>query len=163
MDTGAVYPRPANVQGKFGSWVEADVFHISERIREVGENLRIQLLDPPQMVNGQERRFAIVELTAADGSHELVYRAPALDGRVIEHVEYLLQVPFNKRFAEAERLADKQNKEDEENRIDQMVEEFGHEFQGQLWRNGFIQSRGRSYPSRHIRPTKPSRLIVAGA
>lgn len=167
---GVTYPRPSNVQGRFGAWVDSDVFHIAERCKELNPNLRIQTLDPPITINGEQRNFAIVEMTGADGSYELVYRAPALDGRVIEYLEYLLQVPFEKRFAEAERLADKQNAAMREAELDTFTEEFAHEFRGQLARNGFITHTGTSYPLRgraaaraRAGRVRPSGLIIAGA
>lgn len=147
------YPRPQNVRGRFGSWVTADMFHIAQRIQEVGDNLYIQHLDPPVTMGDQTWNFAIVEwVPHLQPPERLVYRTEALDARVIQHVEYLLRVPFSKRFAEAEALEEKHRQEDIDRQLDEALENWGWDFRRQLEHDGFITHRGTSYPKRGVQP-----------
>lgn len=144
------YPRPDNVRGKFGQWVTADMFHIAQRLQEVDKSLFIQQLDPPTKWNDQTWNYAIVEV--ADGFHteQWVYGAEALDSRVIEHVEYLLRVPFAERFAAAEALEAKRQKDAEDRELDEALEGWGWDFRKQLEHDGFITHRGTSYAKRGV-------------
>jgi hypothetical protein len=156
--TDIAYPRPENLRGRFGRWVTADVFNIAKRIREVdgGDRLFIQHLDPPvTYIDGDTRHFAIIEYVPhGKPPEQLVTTVSALDSRVIDHMEFLRRVPFEKRFAEAERLEAKRAEEDKERQLNEAIDGWGWEFRNQLKRNGFIHSTGTSYPTRAIKPTK---------
>lgn len=145
------YPRPDNVKGKFGRWVTADMFHISQRIQEVSPSLFIQELDPPTQWKDQTWNYAIVEVDE-HGTDRWVYGAEALDARVIEHVEYLLHVPFSERFAEAEKLEANREADDQERQLEEALENWGWDFRKQLEHDGFINDRGKSYPKSGVRP-----------
>lgn len=149
------YPRPDNVHGKFGRWVTADMFHISQRIREIedGDRLFIQHLDPPAKVGEHLWNFVIVEVDEGGAQH-WVTGVRELDSRVIEHVQMLLRVPFAQRFEEAEKLEAKREQEHIDQQLDQALESWGWDFRRQLAHDGFIAHTGRSYPSRAIHPTK---------
>lgn len=150
------YPRPANVRGRFGRWVTADMFHISQRIQEVegGDRLFIQSLDPPaRLPDGQVWHFAIVEVDE-NGTQWWVYGARELDARVVEHVQYLLKVPFRARFEAAEKLEAKRQQEDMDRQLDEALENWGWDFRKQLAHDGFITHTGKSHPTRAIHPTK---------
>ena len=150
------YPRPDNVRGKFGRWVTADMFHISERIREIeqGNRLYIQTLDPPaHMPDGQVWNFVVVEVDE-NGTEWWVTPARELDSRLIEHVQMLLQVPFAQRFEAAEKLIAKQEQEEIDRQLDEALENWGWDFRKQLAHDGFIGHTGRSFPTRAIHPLK---------
>lgn len=146
------YPRPDNVRGKFGRWVTADMFHISQRIQEVSPRLFIQELDPPTVWKDQTWNYVIVEVPEGMHTEQWVYGAAALDARVIEHVEYLLNVPFAKRFEEAEKLEAKREAEDIDNQLEEALENWGWDFRKQLEHDGFINGRGKSYAKSGVRP-----------
>lgn len=151
------YPRPENVRGRYGRWVTADMFHISERIRELdgGDRLYIQHLDPPAEYNpGDFRNFAIVEIVPGMLPPErLVTAVAALDGRVIEHLQYLLRVPFKVRFAEAEKLEKKRQDDELAAELDKALEGWGWDMRKQLAHDGFITHTGKSYAKRGVHAT----------
>ena len=150
------YPRPANVRGKFGRWVTADLFHIAQRLQEIeqGNRLFIQAFDGPRrMPDGQIWNFVVVEVDEG-GAQWWVTPARELDARLIEHVQYLLKVPFNKRFEEAEKLIAKREQEEMDRQLDEALENWGWDFRKQLAHDGFITHTGRSHPTRAIHPTK---------
>ncbi len=151
--SAVAYPRPENVKGKFGRWVTADMFHIAQRIQEIeqGDRLFIQEIDPPVRYTPDEepRHYAIVEIDDA-GTQRMVYSTAHLDSRVIEHVQYLLAVPFHIRFAEAEKLEAKHQQEDMDNQLEEALENWGWDFRRQLEHDGFITHRGKSYAKRGV-------------
>ena len=136
---------PANFRRYGNTPITSDVYHICERLREIDPSLYVYPLDPPV----GDKHFSIVE-KCRDGVERLVFRAPALDGRIIEHVEYLLHVPFERRFKEAEALADKLDAEAREQEMNEFVEAQAGPMWTELERCGFIQ-RGVSYPKRGIK------------
>lgn len=143
------YPRPDNVKGKFGRWVTADMFHIAQRLQEIDPSLFIQSLEKPTHWKDQTWNYTIVEVDAA-GTEHWVYGAEALDARVIEHVEYLLSVPFAERFAIAEQLEAKREADDIDNQMEEALENWGWDFRKQLEHDGFISHRGKSYAKRGV-------------
>lgn len=147
--TSLALPRPDNLRGRYGALVESDVYDICSRIKEVDPNLYIQLLDPPVQFAGKVYHYAIVEV-CRDGVERLVCRVEELDARVIEHMQYLLHVPFEKRFAEAERLEAKAEAERREKEHAELYERIGRPMWTDLERCGFIQ-RPASYAKRGIR------------
>lgn len=149
------YPRPDNVRGKFGRWVTADMFNISQRIREIeeGQRLYIQALDHPIERGEHVWNFVIVEVDES-GTERWVTGVESLDGRVIEHVQMLLRVPFAKRLEEAERLEEKRRQDDIDAQLDNALEDWGWGFRRQLEHDGFIEHRGRSFPKRGVHAVK---------
>lgn len=145
--TDLLLPRPDNVRGRFGTYVTSDVFHISDRLKEVDKSLYASTLDPPIHWQGLTYNFAISEI-CADRQERLVMRVEALDGRVIERVERMLKIPFEQRFAELEKLEAKWKKEDEERQLNELYERMGGDMLYQLDRCGFIQ-RPVSYAKRN--------------
>jgi hypothetical protein len=77
-------------------------------------------------------------------------RVEALDGRLIEHLQFLLHVPFEQRFAEAERRADKIEADAKEKNLDELYERMGRPMWTELERCGFID-RNRSYAKRGVK------------
>ena len=147
------YPRPDNVRGKFGRWVTADMFHIAQRIQEVDPTLFIQVLDSPMKWADQTWNFIIVEVPETGplaGIECWVYPTEALDGRVIEHVQRMLAVPFDKRFEEAEKLEAKREADDQERQMEEALDGWGWDFRKQLAHDGFISHTGKSYSKRGV-------------
>lgn len=127
---------PANIQsnGRYRvNEVTADVYNIAQRLKDLNPRLRINAITDAR--NG-ETAFTIIE----DDGDELhvVFRCRRLDARVVEYVRYLLNVPFAKRFAEAEKLQAKWEEEAHEDELDELTERFGLEMQHDLKKNGFV-------------------------
>jgi hypothetical protein len=151
MSSGLAVPVPPdNLRGRFGSYVESDVYHICDRIKEIDSRLRICVLEPPVEFAGKTYNFSVVEL-CPDGVERLVYRTEALDARIVEHLQYLLRVPFDKRFAEAERIEAKHEAEQKQRDFEEYYERVGRPMMTDLERCGFI-TRGISYPKRGVKP-----------
>jgi hypothetical protein len=152
MASLALPTRPANLRGRFGDLVESDVFHICERLHELDKSLNVHVIDPPIAFGEKVYRFAVTE-QCADGVERLVFRVEELDARIIEHVRYLLRVPFEHRFNEAEKLADKLTAEAKEHELDKLYDTMGAPMLRQLEHDGFITHRGKSFPKRGVRPS----------
>ncbi len=132
-----------SVQARF---VDGDMFDICKRLAHVSRSLFIvQLTDR----KGDHCNYVVME-TGLDGSAYMVLKTTELDARVIERVEYLLRVPFDKRFEEAERLEREAEEAIRKNAIDETYEKVGHAFQRQLWHDGFIEHRKTSYPTKGV-------------
>jgi hypothetical protein len=124
---------PSNMLATVGAYVESDVFDICHRILEIDPDLLIVPNDP-----GHAHRFSIQHLDK-NGNAYLVMTAETLDARILTDLQYLLHVPFEKRYAEAERLeAERERQRDEEQR-EKLYEKMGYQFYRQLDRCGFIQ------------------------
>lgn len=132
-----------SVQTRF---VDGDMFDICKRIAHVSRSLYIvQLTDR----KGTDCTYVVME-RGLDGGSYMVLKTKELDARVIERVEYLLRVPFDKRFAEAEALERKAEADLRQAAIDETYERVGHAFQRQLWHDGFIEHRKTSYPTKGV-------------
>jgi hypothetical protein len=103
------------------------------RLKELNPRLRINAISDTR---AGETAFTIIEDTGDDV--HVVFRCRRLDARVVEYVRYLLNVPFAKRFAEAERLQKKWEEEAHEDELDELTERFGLEMQHELKKTGFV-------------------------
>jgi hypothetical protein len=143
-------PRPSNLRGPWGELVTADQYHISERVQELDPNLYIYKFG----TNGNIT-YAICEM-CSDRVERLVYRTTALDGRVIERLQFLLHVPFAERLAEAEKIEKKAEEERKEAEHAELYERIGGPMLPDLERCGFIQ-RPKSYAKRGVTGGRGSR------
>lgn len=137
------------MRGRYDRHVDGDVYNISERIAEIDPSLWIDPLDPPVTIGDQTWNWAITEL-CADGVERLVFRTAELDARILEHVQYLLHVPFEHRFAEAEAREVKIEAERKENELNELYENIGGPMRIDLERCGFAD-RPESYAKRRRR------------
>lgn len=158
-DQQLILNRPDNVWGRFGQYVTHDVFHIAERLQEISPNLFIQALPETQQFGEHMWNFAIIEwVPRATPPEQLVYRTEALDGRIIEHVEYLRRVPLSVRLREMERIEEKRKEEDQQRELDELYDRMGRAMWYQLEHDGFNEGRGVSFPKRGIHPTREKKL-----
>lgn len=140
-----ILPRPDNVHGRFGTYVDGDVYNISERMRELSQHLSLQVLDPPVTGFGKTYHFAICEYSPKSGREELVMRVEALDARVITALERMRKIPFEHRFKEMEKLEAKWAEEERERQLNELYEKMGGNMRIQLERCGFTDSWGPKY------------------
>lgn len=134
---------PDNYRSDFGSLqVEGDVYGICDRLAELstktfGNKHRLVLRDRKDEPG---RRYVVSEI-GEDGVERWVKGFDRIDGHVIESLEYMLHVPFEKRFAEAEALEAKTKADAEEETLDNYAEMVGLPMLRDLERTGFIQRR----------------------
>lgn len=126
--------------------VDSDLYDISGRIAEISPRLHIWELD-----DGTSHAFAINEL-CEDGVSRLVFRVKELDARVVQKLQYLFSKPLSERYAELERQEHKMQEEIEEETWERIWERLGEPMHYQLEKDGFINSRGKSYPKRGVKP-----------
>lgn len=127
---------PANVRpgGRFKvTEVTNDLYNIAERIKEISPRLFINITEDQ---GTGSKAYTIVEETPT-GS-QVVFRCNVLDARVLEHVQYLIKVPFAQRFAEAERRAEKYEAEAQEDEMSDLVERIGLPMLRDLKQCGFL-------------------------
>lgn len=141
-------PRPENLRGRFGTYVTSDVYHIAERLWELGRAVNTKLyvshLDPPVTQFGRTYHFCISEI-GEDGVERFVKRVQELDARCVTDCERMLHIPFEKRFVEAEKLEEKWAEEEKERQLDELYERMGGNMRIQLERCNFIDPWGPKY------------------
>lgn len=153
--TDILLPRPENVRVPHGTrshMVEHDVFRIAERLKEISPNLYLYALDPPVPFGDKLYCWSVNEF-CQDRVERLVARFEHLDARVVEYIEYLLHVPFEKRFAEAERAEERYEQECREAEHAELYENLGGPMRSQLFHDGFAVSPTsyRKIPKRRYR------------
>lgn len=144
-------PRPDNMDKNFGERVEHDMFMISDRVKELDPNLFIVFHE-----DREELPYVIMEI-GRDGNEHYVFGTDVLDGRVIEKLEYLLHVPFEYRFAEAEKEEAKAKADREAYEHEKLYEEVGAPMLPLLLKTGAIDTRRESYPTRGVTGGKGSK------
>jgi hypothetical protein len=117
--------------------ITSDMYNISERLKEIDPNLYVLLREDRAM---GAKAFTIMWSRETDD--ELVLTCRRLDARVIEHVQYLMKVPLERRFNEACKIIDKLEAEKAEDEKDELVEKLGLPMIRELQRCGFIDTRG---------------------
>lgn len=137
-------------------FVDNDVFHICDRIAEVSRRLFIE-----EFVDGDKRSYAIMEM-CDDGVARLVFKTKVLDARVVSKVQYLLNVPFEKRFAEAERTEQEAEAARKDAELDALYERVGRPMLTELERCGFVD-RPVSYPKRGVTASSTNRKGASDA
>ena len=83
-------------------FVESDLYGIVERLQQIDPNLYVVFHEK------NEKPFTVME-RCADGVMRFVARYEELDARVIEHMQYLLKVPFEERLKKVEKEIDEAN------------------------------------------------------
>ena len=93
-------PKPENLRGQYGSYVTSDVYHIAERLWELGQSVNVPLYvstpERPIVKFGRTYNFVISEGTPV-GERFVMY-AEELDARIVERCERCLKIPFGQRF-----------------------------------------------------------------
>ena len=122
--------------------VEGDVFNICERIRtEVPDGDRLFVV----MHEEHPKPYVVME-KCDDGTERFVYRTDSLDARLLEKLRYFVNVPFEKRFEQAEKEEAKARAEFHEQELDDLWNGMGERMHHQLERDDFIDGRGKSLP-----------------
>jgi hypothetical protein len=122
--------------------VESDLYDIGRRLQELHPSLYAVQLDE----GGDDHAWAIME-DCEDGVQRLVFKTKALDQRVIEKMQRIINVPFEQRFKAAEEDEAKHNAQQKENELEMLYERMGRPMWTQLEHDGFIQ-RNTSYAKR---------------
>ena len=132
---------PTNFRDDWGRLeVTGDVYNICRRMRELSPNLRLR--ERRDWDDGGFRY--IVSEISLDGAERWVMGLNELDGRLIERLQRMLHVPFEDRFAAAERAETKLKAQQDETKLDMLAENIGLPMLTDLERTGFV-SRPRSY------------------
>lgn len=125
--------------------VEKDVYDICERIKELSPNLYIL-----QAMDNDHCAFIIME-HCKDGVDRLVIKVKELDNRVVVHLQKMLHLPLEERVRIAEKLNYRHEQEAKEEALEDLYERIGGPMRRQLWHDGFIEHRDKSYPKRGIK------------
>lgn len=135
-------PSNVHVEGRWrNAEVTSDVYNIAERLKELSPRLRINLTQ--DTATGQWA-YSIVEDTAT--GWQMVFRCKKLDARVIEHVQYLMRVPFEQRYAEAEKIVERDAADAKAQEHEELYETLGGPMLRELERCGFLDGgRGKSF------------------
>lgn len=134
-----IHPNNIRTGGRFQvEAVSGDMFSISERLRELNPRLYISVIEDRMEGATHPVTYVIMEQTNK-GTEEVVFKCFALDARVIEHVRYLMKVPFAQRFAEAEKELDKYEADEKVNEMDRLVEDLGLPMLRELKQTGFLR------------------------
>lgn len=120
------------------------MFDICKRIQEIDPSLYIV-----ELTEGDQAQWAVME-NCQDGVQRLVFKADALDGRVLQKCQRLLAVPFEHRFAEAEKIEAKAKADHHEQELEKLYENVGRPMWSELERCGFIGPRRTSFAKRGV-------------
>lgn len=136
--------------------VDSDLHGICDRIREVSNNLYVVVHENP---DGTLMHFSIME-HCADGVQRLALNVgpgrpiDALDGRVIDKLEWMRRIPIDKRVSEMEKQEAAEKAAADEHSLEELYEKMGRRMHYQLERDGFIDGRGISAPKRGVKPKR---------
>lgn len=126
--------------------VTGDVFNVADRLMALNSRLRVNVTE---YVDTGQKAFTIVESGVPVFRNrewvkedQVVFRTTKLDARVVEHVRYLLNVPAEKRFAEAERLSEEFEQDEHEKQMEDLVERVGLPMLRDLRECGFLGEYG---------------------
>lgn len=141
---------PTNIhlrEGDKARLVTGDLFHVSERIREISPNLYILELEVGS-AEAKKFSFAIME-QCKDGVDRLVIRVPKtretqLDGRILDRLRRIMAVDLHTRIAILDAEREKWEAEKHEDEIEQNWENLGGPMYVQMAHDGFFQ-RSESY------------------
>lgn len=133
---------PTNITlpvGSRGTHVDSDLHDIAARIAEIDSALRLVLLEH---VDGR----AVWAVTEVDrrGVESLVFRIgpgceiDALDGRVIDKLQWIRRIPASERAAKIERELAAEAAAREEHSREKLYEDMGGSFYNNLFKCGFV-------------------------
>lgn len=141
MDTPIITPRPDNltVHGALQyAPVDADLYNICGRIKELDPNLRVVLHE-------QHAKPWVVLEKGPDGEERFVARYAELDARVLENLRYMLAVPLDKRLAALE-AEEQKNNEKLGHMTEEQIDKMAHAFRDAAVKSNIIDPIwGRSY------------------
>lgn len=120
--------------------LDSDVYNICERVKEISPDLHIVVL-----ANDEQHVFAIME-HCADGVERLVFKVSELDKRVLDKLNELMAVPLKTRIERLEKENHRFEQQEREREFEEFYETFGAPMWRQLEHDGFIESRGKSFP-----------------
>jgi hypothetical protein len=130
---------PKNFRSDWGTTeVTGDLYNICNRMAELSPNLLMRDRAGYGWPEDGGKRYICSEI-CVDGIERWVWGFQELDARVIEKLEYMLHVPFEIRFAEAERLEAQIEEARKQAELDRLVETVGLPMLPDLERTGFIQ------------------------
>lgn len=136
---------PKNFRDDFGELVvEGDTHMVCDQLAKISPNLLVRRRK--RLDNSYEY---IVSEICIDGKERWVMRRDYLDPRLVKDIEYILHVPYEHRYAEAEKLEAKIEADNHEYELDKLYDQFGRPMLTELERCGFIQ-RPVSYPKRGV-------------
>ncbi len=136
---------PSNIrlpEGSRASHVDSDLHNISGRLRELDGNLFLALIEHV----GGDAIWAVCE-TNREGVETLVFRVgpgceiDALDGRVIEKLNYIRSVPVHERIARLEREIDAEREAKHAEGLERLYDSWGGDLYDGLFRYGFVNEQ----------------------
>jgi len=114
----------------------SDLYEISSRITEIHRSLFVVALDPPQpRHNGELAHWAVMQYV--DGEEHLLFKAEALDGRVLERAAEIVHVPLAHRLKLIEAQEAKEEEERLANEMETAYETWGGQMRHELFKTGF--------------------------
>lgn len=135
-------------------FVENDVFHVADRLRDIDPTLNIVQLEGHK---GKDVQWLVTE-ECIDGVVRPVGHFDACDNRMVQRVQYILSVPFSERLRIAEAENAKHEAEAREHESDELYERLGGPMLRQLDHDGFVPGgRGTSYAKRGVAQAGRSR------
>lgn len=134
-------------EGSTARRVDSDLYNICERAKEIHDSISIIVLDPPQPKYGAPGRFnnfAIMQ-HCEDGVDRLMFRAEALDSRVLDIVREAVHVPLAERIAKFDREREANEAQATDDALEELYETMGGQMNIELYKNGFTTTKPSSY------------------
>lgn len=128
-------------------FIENDVFHVADRLRDIDPSLNIVQLEGHK---GKDVQWLVTE-ECRDGVVRPVGHFDACDNRMVQKVMFVMSVPFSERLRLLEAENEKFEAETRERESDELYERLGAPMLRQLDRDGFVAGgRGTSYAKRGV-------------
>lgn len=136
---------PTNLRFEGEAFIlESDVLNICDQVRALNPNLYIVVA-----TNHETHNFTVME-NCKDGVQRFVKRYKELDGRVVKDLEVIMGVPFSERIKRLEKENEEFERKWKEDQMDELYERMGRPMWTQLEHDGFVESRGVSFPKRGV-------------
>lgn len=120
--------------------LDSDVYNICERLKEISRELFL-------VVAADDAKAAFIVMEhCADGVDRKVSQYDELDPRILDHIAKMRAIPFEKRIELLEEENRKFEEQQKEDSLDDLYERMGRPMWTQLEHDGFIESRGVSFP-----------------
>lgn len=130
-------------------YIEGDVLNVCERLAEISPRLfLVELTEHDSKASGGAA-WVVMEM-CDDGVARKVQKYQELDQRMLTDVQRMLRIPLEHRAAAAQAEIDAANQKLEDDNIERLYEQLGHAFHRRLWTDGFIEHRGKSYPTKGV-------------
>jgi hypothetical protein len=147
---GLVSPSNLKRGGRFKTApITSDIYSVCERLKELSPRLSLHWVEDSNPKARDQIAFVVTETYLNENGQPeeaVVWKSRKLTPEIVERCRYYMNVPMEKRYAAMVAEAEKIDAEREENEFQELYENLGRPMWTQLEHDGFVETRGVSYP-----------------